>query len=157
MRLGTEPPQLWQAHELAAILRHQLDVEVAFDLSQMDDPENSLGALSARGDRPIQSFSGLFGHDRPPMALLELTKRFAKESSASGGGTLPDEIATVLYLASIAAAATKHRHRITRLDDAALLQRLGWALEQSWLDDATRALLVDARRLVESGGLGPDG
>jgi len=79
-----------------------------------------------------------------------LAKRFAKACRSREDGPLPNEIATVLYVLSIAAALAKCGCRITVADDQSLQYGLDWALEQPWIDAATRATLRQCRE-----GMGP--
>jgi hypothetical protein len=135
---------LWGPDELAAIFEHQLSAPVDFDLSVMGgEPPTDLAAQLARQDPPIASFRDLFGHPHPPVDVLERTKQFAKQCRRRPAGPLPAEIATVLYLLSIVVAMTRGERRISKLDDEALRASLDWALEQPWLDAATRDLLLE--------------
>jgi hypothetical protein len=84
--------------------------------------------------------------------LLELTRRFAKACRSRTGAPLPDEIATVLYFASIVAAMLRCGRRISKLDDEALVHALDWALDQPWLDASMRDLLCRGRQVVEPPG-----
>ena len=93
-------------------------------------------------------------HPRPPLELLELTKQFAKKCRSNPDGPLPDDIASVLYLAAIAAAMTRCGARITKLGDVGMHHGLRWALRQSWLDASLRELF--ARGCEAFGGSAPD-
>ena len=150
MNLGASEEALWEPEELAAILRHQLRTEVHFDLSRLENSAAGLEQLKAAQQPPIRTFADLLAHPRPPVDLLELTKQFAKASQSTHDGTLPDEVATVLYLLSIV-AALRCRHLMTSLGKQALLERIEWALSQRWLDDWTLRLLQEGRQTVESG------
>lgn len=140
MSVGDEA--LWSEGEIKAILQHQLDAPLEFDLSRLEHAEASLAGL--RGGS-IRTFRELLAHARPPLALLELTRRFAKTCRSQPEGPVPDEVSTVLYLAAIAAARLAWGQRISRLDDSAFRHALDWALEQSWLDAGVGDLLARAR------------
>ncbi len=145
--------EMWSTGELEAILEHQLAAEVQFDLERFDE---AVGLdlpqmLRSVEGSPIRSFRDLFQHPLPPIELLDLTRRFAKACRSRGDSPLPAEIATILYLSSIAAAMTRCNHRITSLDDKALRCGFDWALDQGWLDELTRPLLEYGRQALESG------
>ena len=157
----TEPPRLaemlsldpavsraWRGDELSAILRHQLDAPLEFDLGDLSEdyaklapPDQTAGSLHWR-----VTFGQLLDHARPPLPLLERAKRFAKACRNHPDGPLPVEVATVLYFACIAVARLRcdGAPRISALDDAALFEGMSWALSQDWLDERTRALFAGA-------------
>jgi hypothetical protein len=156
----TEPPRLaemlaldgraghvWRAEELSAILRHQLDAPLEFDLGDLSD---EYAAIAPPGDtgtlRWRVTFGELLHHARPPLPLVERAKRFAKACRNHPEGPLPVEVATVLYFALIVVARLRcdGAPRISALDDAALVEGMHWALAQAWLDERTRALFVGA-------------
>ena len=145
--------EAWSASDLEAILEHQLDADVRFDLERSDEAVGiALPGMLQSAKPPIQSFRDLFEHPQPPIELLDLTRRFAKACRSRGGSPLPAGIATILYLASIATAMIKRRHRLTALTDEALFNAFDWAFEQSWLDESTRRLLRQGRDALESHG-----
>lgn len=148
---------LWTARDLEAILQHQLDAKIDFDLtrfgeSRVQDLQQQLDSVEGP---PIRSFRDLLEHPAPPIELLDAARRFAKSCRSRDEGPLPDEIATVLYFASAVAAMIKCGGRISRLDDDGLRYALDWALEQSWLDDSIRGLLSQGRQTLEP--TGPEG
>lgn len=53
------------------------------------------------------SFGDLLSHPNPPEELLKATKDFAKTCRLGPHKTLPPEIASALYYASIAAALVR--------------------------------------------------
>jgi hypothetical protein len=136
----------WLADDLADILAHQLRAPLLFDLQRIrpttttHDPRAEPDPLGRPDGPEIHSLGKLFGHPSPPLALLRLTKDFAKTSDAQPGSALPPEIASMLYFAAIAAALVRLGERITALDDRALGDGVRWALAQSWIDGQTRSL-----------------
>lgn len=161
---GTDPARLagllemsdnhgivWRPEELGGILRHQLSVPIEFDLASLKGgaARKLRLAASAQG-LLLKSFADLFQHPNPPVALLKLTKEFAKANRNHPESPLPREIATVLYFASIAAALVRCRKRITELDDAALREGFTWGRQQTWVDDATRTLFGEALELLKA-------
>jgi hypothetical protein len=135
---------LWNVTELGPILEHQLDAPLDLDLDLRTMAEQA-------GDRPdsgservgaeIRTFRQLLLHPHPPGAWLNRVKQFAKDCRSQPDGPLPHEVATVLYLAAIAAARGKCHQRISTLDDAAWQRAVEWALAQTWLNAGIRELL----------------
>jgi hypothetical protein len=146
--------ELWSQEELQAILKHQLAAEVQFDLERFDE---AVGRDLPRAQRSVEglsisSFGDLFQHPQPPIELLDLTRRWAKACRTGSDHSLPAEIATILYLSSIAAAMTRCHCRISALGDEALRYGFDWALAQQWLDESTLRLLESGRRALDSTG-----
>lgn len=154
MNSRSDYDETWSASDLAAILEHQLAADVQFDLERFDEAVGlDLPEMLRSAAAPlIRSFRDLFEHPQPPIELLDLTRRFAKACRSRGDSPLPAEIATILYLSSIAVAMIKRNHRLTSLADEALVNGLNWAVEQSWLDESTRQLLRQGREVLESHG-----
>jgi len=149
MALGKEGQGLWQAGELGAILRHQLVAAVQLDLGRLDRlSAEGLEALCSQAAPPIESFRDLLHHPCPPIGLLDMTKDFARACHSGAESLLPNEVATVLYLSSIVVALAKCQRRISKLDRQGLKHILDWALDQAWLDEATRGLLEAGSRAV---------
>lgn len=147
--------RFWQPDELGEILAHQLRAPLRTDLPNLPElpPRSIEGAGAEAESQPVgaalpETFGELLAHPRPPVEWLEAVKNFAKALRAGGGAVLPEEIATVLYFAAIAAALARLGRRITSMDDASLRYSFDWALGQPWLDPATRALLADGRNLL---------
>jgi len=140
---------MWEPEELGAILEHQLAAPLELDLAGLDPGLAEKLRLARQADPRIETFKDLLlHHPHPPIECLELIKEFAKVSRGRPEGTLPDEIATVLYFLSIVAGITKCRRRITHLDDAALRHGLDWALDQPWLGESTRRLFQEGHRTL---------
>lgn len=149
--IAVRPDALWTAEELGAILQHQLDASLEFDLSRLEqDPARGAAAVTQFRGGAIHTFRQLLNHPQPPVELLELTRRFAKNCRSQPDGPVPDEVATVLYLAAIVSARLKCGRMISRLDETALKHALDWALEQPWLDPGVGELLGRARATLTS-------
>jgi hypothetical protein len=145
---GTDQPN-WQPEELSSLWQHQLNAPIDFDLTQFggfSPPE--FNDLQQTTGPDIGTFGQLLHHRCPPVELLEATKQFAK-ACRSGQCSLPDEIATMLYISSIVAAASRGSRRISKLDDQALCHALDWAGLQKWLDPATRELIDEGYQLIQ--------
>jgi hypothetical protein len=141
MDVGTESRRVWRPEELGAILRHQMSAAVLFDISSLKPSvAPKLKALSEAEGLLVRSFNDLLQHPNPPIELLQLTKEFAKANRDHPESPLPQEIASVLYFGSIAAALVRCGERITRLDDAPLRKGMQWVIDQPWVDTAMRSL-----------------
>ena len=142
MELKSDEGALWDTDDLEGILEHQLAASLEADLADLRPGLPArLEELGAADGPPIATFRDLLEHPRPPLELLELTKQFGKRCRSNPDGPLPDDIATVLYLAAIAAAMTRCGTRITKLGDEGMRHGLQWALRQPWLDASMRELL----------------
>ena len=141
-----EEPDVWRPEDLAAMLRHQLGAGLAQDLEAALPGAGARATELARGAVPaIVTFRDLLWHPQPPMALLALLKDFAKAGVEEAGQAMPRELASVFYFGSIALAAQRGAgggKAISSLSKERLRAGLLWTLQQSWLDDATRALLI---------------
>lgn len=148
--LGTDPQGLWEPEELGTILAHQLAAPLEFEVIGVDRAQ--LAKLRTRSNTPaeIETFGDLLGHAQPPVVLLELTKQYSKASHSHPERPLPDEVAAVLYMASIVAALLKCGKRITRLGDDGIQYGIDRALRQTWLDASTHKLLEAGRRWIEA-------
>jgi hypothetical protein len=145
MEGSAEQARLWRPEELGAIFRHQMSAPILVDLGGYDTAAATrLKKLSEAQSLLLKSFSDLFHHPAPPLELLELTKNFAKANMDHPASSLPNEVATTLYYASIAAALVRLDTRISRLKDADLHRGLLWTSEQPWLNEPTKQLLLQA-------------
>jgi hypothetical protein len=132
----------WLPQELGQILQHQLDAPLLFDLSSIADPDRvSLVRHAESGT--VRNFGALFCHRDPPLALLRLTKDFAKSSDRRRSNPLPAEVATVLYYAAIIAALLRHGERISRIGEETLREGARWVLRQHWVAEPLRDLFVE--------------
>ena len=146
---GAEGARLWLPEELAAVFRHQMQAPVLLDLGGFD-PGTAvrLKTLSEAQGLILKSFSDLFHHPSPPLELLRLTKDFAKANLDHSESGLPSEIVSVLYYTSIAVALVRLDTRISQLKDADLRRGLLWARDQAWVDEKTKALLIEAAEKI---------
>jgi hypothetical protein len=157
MTWGDSEEEMWKPDELGAILKHQLSAPLELDFSNLSHPQmRRVRALRSAASPPIESFADLLHHPCPPVELLELTKDFAKMCRGHAECRLPDEIATMMYILSIAVALTKCNRRITKLDRRGLRYTFDWALGQSWLDPSTRELLEHGSQAIDREGTEAD-
>lgn len=141
--------RLWNAKELEAIFRHQLDAPVFLDLSYCERKlAKQLKAVSDAEGLLLKNFSNLFAHPAPPIELLEAVKDFAKSNMNHPESLIPNEVATALYFTSIATALLRANKRITSLSDNELGLGLKWVVKQEWIDDRTRHIVLEARDIV---------
>ena len=142
--------RIWRPDQLAAILRHQLTTPLHVDLAGVSGAAGQFKAAAEARGLVLKSFGDLLQHRQPPVALLKLVKDFAKACRLSPDSTIPREISSVIYFASIIAAMTRCSRRITRLDNAAILKAVRWALEQPWLEEITRGLFLEGQQYLTS-------
>jgi hypothetical protein len=141
---GTPAERIWEAEELGAILRHQMSAPLRVDLVSLERGQAAKVRVLAESQGLIlKSFGDLLAHRHPPLELLVMAKDFAKASRISPESAIPREVASVLYFASIVAAMTRCRVRISRLKNRELRAGIRWALAQAWLDEPTRALFQE--------------
>jgi hypothetical protein len=154
MAQGGERARLWRADELGAIFRHQLSAPILVDLGGLDAGAAArLKILSEAQNLVLKSFSDLLLHAAPPIELLRLAKDFAKANMDHPDGSLPKEVAAVLYYACICAALVRLEERISQLQDPDLARGFRWAKDQPWVDMNIQQLL--GQGLDKLSGAGP--
>jgi len=146
--LDTAEPGEWGPEELGAILRHQLDTPLSVDLplsatAPWAGPGIEPSAAGAGGAVP-GTFADLFHRPDPPTQLLWVVKDFAKANCCHPASALPNDIATLLYYASIVAARLHARQTISQLTDEELRAGVTWVLGQTWVDERTQGLFLEA-------------
>jgi hypothetical protein len=152
---GEERARLWRADELGAIFRHQLSAPILVDLGGFDSANaGRLKMLAEAQNLLLKSFSDLLLHATPPVELLRLSKDFAKANMDHPDGSLPKEVAAVLYYASISAALLRLDERISQLKDAELERGLRWARDQHWVNKQIQQLLAEAIEKLDGAGAG---
>jgi len=144
LALDDQATPLWNPQELKAIWQHQLGAGIETDLSTVasmlaQEFEKSPELKRLR----TLTFSELLSHPRPPVILLKLTKEFAKQLLRDAEEAQLKEIASALYYASYAAGISHCGQRIGSLDEQEMKLGFQWAINQSWLDDKTKALFAE--------------
>lgn len=95
-----------------------------------------------------QTFGDVLAGDHPPIDLLKMIKDYARQTGQDQ--TLPIEIATAMYYASILAARTRCSEKITRLSDTALHDGAKWMIDAEWVDSTLRQQISrDLQRLTD--------
>jgi hypothetical protein len=136
----------WMTGDLGPILTHQLAAPLAGDLARtLPEAEKT---LAAAGVLP-RTFGELFQERAPAVEILRLVKDFAKKLHHTADHTYPEEIATLIYYAAIAAAHVRARTVISDLPALSLRKGYDWALAQPWLASELRPLFEEARKAVD--------
>lgn len=138
----------WQPDELGAVLRHQLESPLEFEI--VLDRQSLVAGGVPDGNARDEDNSGqglltvgeLLRTPHPPVAILEQLKAFAKAQAVDPCHVIPQEIAVLLYYAAIVAALLRCDCRITELDTESLRFGLTRLLECTWLDEMTRGLFT---------------
>lgn len=150
--LETDADSVWNATDLHAILCHQLDADVEFDLTHFGGvaKETLTSVRASSADNRSCTFGQMLTSGEPPLEVLDMIRRFAKRARTQESAGIPKEIATVLYYAAIAAARLRHGASLSKLDDEALRGGLTWGLEQAWLTEPLRDLFTEALQAQRS-------
>ena len=150
LSLDGEATGLWQAEDLRDILRHQLDVPLDMELLLHEAP-TSAGTRKdpTTAERAYPSLAALLADTDAPLPLLKRLKDYTKAASNSPDSPLPEEIATVLYFAAIAAALVRHTQRISGLGNDGLKWGFSWAMGETWVADEMRPLFAEAMERLE--------
>lgn len=141
LTLRSDSPE-WTRDELAAIFRHQLTTCLAKDLADAGIRHAvAIEELASKASPAIRTFADLFGAAKPPIELLQLTKRFAKARRSEQQSSLPAEIATGIYFLAIVTARQRCQTNITQLGEEELSVGAGWVARQPWCDEKSRLIL----------------
>jgi hypothetical protein len=146
--------QEWRPDELKDMLLHQLRAPLYL----------SLGALSAEvvhqlrcNEPPLNArltLGELFAHPQPPLELLKLVKRFAKQCRRDPDNPMPSDLVMLLYFVSITVALVRLDRRISDLADGHLRHGMSWLGEQVWVDAQVRSILSEGLELLRDSSEG---
>jgi hypothetical protein len=145
LSLDDEAVELWSPEEMKAMWLHQMATSLEIELGTIT-PEQASGSQQASFEG--KTFRDLLAHPEPPLRLLEMIKEFSKRTLKESDDKQWKEIASGLYYASYAAALTRCGKSLGSLKDHHLVAGFGWALDRSWLDEQTRALIAQAVKQV---------
>jgi hypothetical protein len=150
IELDAPGPEMWADQDLPVILRHQLAAPLEFDLNTLElagrAAQNREQTLTGATSSGIRSFGDLLFHHAPPLELLKLSKRFFKERTQACRKNSPEwKLAYLLYLLTLLVAGDRVS-RLSSLSPKDFLKGANWALEQAWLDQKTRQLILAARK-----------
>ena len=150
--LAQDQPEtaLWEPEEMRAMWQHQLRAAMEADLNSLSSAKSkalrNAPEVIAFGQK---SFGELLLHSQPPLALLQLTKDFAKQILKEAEDPQLKEIAAALYYVSYAAGMTRCGKRLGAMSGHELRGGFEWALARVWIDDQSKALIAEARGLLQ--------
>jgi hypothetical protein len=154
----TQERRVWTPEEMGAVLRHQLSLPPGADSRDgnadpnQGGPADTLAHAESTSDAAgaqcgtFADHWSLFASATPPLELLQAVKDSAKSAAQHADSPLPDEVATLVYFAAIAAALVYCGQRISRLDDTGLQWGFEWSLRQDWVPEQLRSLYEQARQ-----------
>jgi hypothetical protein len=136
----------WLPEDLPDLVRHQWEAAIDFDLAETRC-ENREKTLTSAARSRIRTIGDLLLHPAPSLALLKLAKDFFKVKAKGSKDQRPErQVAYLFYLLVILAARTRLGADISRLTDEELEQGIKWSLDQAWLQDEARQLMVELSR-----------
>ena len=140
---------LWAQQEMQAMWEHQMLAPIETDLDIAKPPDSSHVSDSVEAAGFVgKSFRYLLENSNAPLALLKLTKDFAKRTFKEAEDSQLKEIAAALYYASYAAGLTHCNQRLGGMETLELRGGFDWAIGRSWLDEQTKKLLSEGRKLL---------
>jgi len=146
----SEDRAVWPAKELRGMLRHQMRVHLRGFGGRSEMRTQLIEKIIAEADPPIQTFSDLLRHPKPPLSLLRMITEFAKRARDNPASSLPPEISLLLYHGCITAALVCWDERISTLSDDELRAGMSWGARQPWVDEATRNLFFHGLQYLRS-------
>jgi len=81
--------------------------------------------------------------------LLKISKNFAKQPLKEAEDPQLKEIAAAVYYTSYAAGILRHGQRLGGMSRHELAGGFDWALGRLWLDEVTKTLISEAKRLLK--------
>ena len=149
INLDEATPDAWSEEDLAAMLRHQLEAPLQFDLSSVEmtgrQAKSRDETLTGAAKERIKSFEDLLFHQEPPLELLKLSKEFFKRRLRQCKKDSPEwNVAYLFYLLSILAAGDRIE-QISALTPSELRKAIDWALERKGIEDKTKRLICQGR------------
>jgi len=137
---------LWAEQEMRAMWQHQMRAPIEADLGNVQSPDSNTAGKSPQATTfKGHSFRDLLHDSSPPLALLKMTKDFAKRTLKEADDSQLKEIAAALYYASYAAGMTRCGQRLGGMAQDELSRGFDWALGRVWLDEPTKTLIAEAR------------
>ncbi len=145
MNLDETTPDVWNDQDLAAMVRHQMEAPLHFDLTSFElkgrRAEARTETLTSAAKARIESFQDLLFHPEPPLETLRLSKDFFKARTKALKKDSPEwQMAYLFYLLSILAAGSR-APQLSNLTPGDLRKATKWALDQKWVDERTKRLL----------------
>jgi hypothetical protein len=121
--------------DLASMFAHELDADLAIELSLGHDSPGLSGA---------STFRELFAQQKPPLRLLQLTRAHAERLLTDPNSGVWQEIARVLHLASIVTARTWYGISSAPLTEVQMRHEIQWCLDQPWVDNSLKGMFREA-------------
>ncbi len=129
----------WADRDYGPMIEHQMNAPLAGDLGQLiPDIRDTLA------ETPVRTFRELLLHPHPPASVLRLVKDFAKQLCRSPQYAYPEQVATVLYYATLAAAETRIHIAITNLPRSEIRRGYTWAHNRPWIPPDLSRLFEEA-------------
>jgi hypothetical protein len=140
----------WSNRDLQDMLMHQLAAPLHLGLGPLgDEVAKALRALPEPRN-PRMTLDELLQHERPPLELLMLVKRFSKLCRRSAENPLPSEIVMFLYYTSITVALLRLNEPITELSDVSVIRGVNWLSVQPWMPEHMQVLLREGLKHLRS-------
>jgi len=137
----------WGTDEVEQILEHQLQAPLADEIGRIyPEKKDQVRDKGRSQDPPIETVGELLRRDTPPPDLLEMLKDAAKAARRDKTDTLPVEVPTAIYFATIAVALVKNDARISSLSSEEMKKGFTWTSRQDWFDEQIAELLEEAAR-----------
>ncbi len=137
----------WGTDEVEQILEHQLQAPLADEIGRIyPEKQDQVRDQGRAQEPPIETVGDLLRHDAPPEDLLDMLKDGAKAARRDTTESLPVEVPTAIYFASIAAALVKNDERISSLSSEEMKKGFDWASGQDWFGKQLKDLLQEATR-----------
>ena len=135
-----ESSHIWQASELASILRHQLASSIETDLIDLM-PDRAQKLSRAGSLEPGLTYAQLLSMSSPRKEALEAVKDLAKSIYHERTAAIPREIGKAIYFATLAAAKLRLGKSISQIDEQSLRRGCEWVLAQEWSGGELRELM----------------
>jgi hypothetical protein len=139
------PERAWRPEDRAAMLRHEFSTPLRQAAERLPRGEVSEALVRRLQSPELQSLTlgELIAQPAPAAELLDLVKRVARTAKSHADPAVQD-MATVLYYASVLTARVKCAMPISRLSDAELATGARWVLGQPWVEEPLRPMIQAA-------------
>ena len=138
---GTNACLSWSPQDLMDILEHFLSTRVRQELVAAEKHGFSQSTPGLSDLDPCLVFSDLLLSSTPDLKILSLVKEYAKIALHRSEALLPNDVAKVVYIASIAAAYGAGCEHFSSLDYADFERAVRWCLAQGWVTQSVRQTL----------------
>jgi hypothetical protein len=140
-------------HQKAEILARSLSQPLPLDKSQIDMLPSTLSQLChSIGLLAGETISELLSNPSTDIAAIKRIKRYSKELSAQAESAAENDVAIVIYHASIAHALVFHGRRISRFSYERLESSFSCLLREDWISRDLFVLLKAAVKCCREKG-----